>query len=276
VLAITAVAFEYLGDIEQIPNGILGLGIFLFIYAIYVVLIQEFSKKTDLAHADIRRLNAISNRRIDETLKLISRSLHDDINPNILTSRNAIKVLLKNEDLSEKATLSLEVIANSLQEAYDRSRALSQDTCMELIDSIGFVAALESMASHYKTLFTLPRIKLNHNIQSDSNVEQQQGLVAFKIIREAVFNCIKHSKAENLTISVTYNKILDECAVTVSDDGVGIRDTLQSSNYGIGILDMREKAIALGAELKIYPLNQLNVNRPGTVVAFTFPGHSPI
>lgn len=255
--------------------GLLSVGFFL--YSIYWLFYTSTNVGGDASQADIRRLNAVSAKRVDEILKGIYRRLHDDINPHILNARNAIRLVIKSPEIqsNEKLIASLELIVASLQEAYDVSRSMSQDTRMELIDSIGFTGALESLVDHYRVLFPQPRITLSHNLPLKPEIDPETALSAFRIIREAIYNCIKHAKSENLNVTVLYGKALNEYSVQIRDDGVGLRDTFKSSVDGIGLLDMRERAYAMGSELKIQPQYPKNDSRPGTSVSFSFSGLSP-
>lgn len=262
---------------SSLPSYVGGLSIGFFLYSAYWLFYTSKKSSDHVTQADIRRLNAVNAKRVDEILKGIYRRLHDDINPHILNARNAIRLVIKSPEIqaNEKLMASLELIVESLKEAYDVSRSMSQDTRMELIDSVGFVGALESLVAHYRTLFPQPHITLSHNLPLRPEIDPELALSAFRIIREAIFNCIKHAKAENLNISVAYGAVLNEYSVQIRDDGVGLRNTVKSSTDGIGILDMRERALAMGSELKIQPQFQKNEKCPGTIVSFSFSGLSP-
>jgi nitrate/nitrite-specific signal transduction histidine kinase len=71
---------------------------------------------------------------------------------------------------------------------------------------------------------------------------EASAISAYKIIREAIFNAIKHSKAAQVRVSIHHNKALDTYKVEITDDGVGMKATARNGEHaGIGLIDMRER-----------------------------------
>ena len=71
----------------------------------------------------------------------------------------------------------------------------------------------------------------------------------FRIAQEAVANVERHSHAATLTVTWTCD---DQVAVLeLRDDGVGIEPRTAARLDAYGILGMRERADAIGAELVI-------------------------
>lgn len=268
------VGFFCINRASAIPDYIAAIAAIFFVYEIFKLIYAKREKVSNTL-SDTRRLLAVSNRKVEEERKAISRALHDEVNPNLLLSRNAIRQVIRNIDNTSKEEIVqiIDSIAEMLNSTYEKTRAIIRNTRVEIIDSVGFTAAVESMVNHYSTLFQSPRIKLNHNLLPRPDIEAEPAIEAYKIIREAVHNSVKHSKAETLSISITYNKPLDEYIVEIKDDGVGIKTSLKDGNDGIGLLDMKERAIVLGSEIKFSQTYPKDEKRPGTFVQFTFSGH---
>ena len=102
----------------------------------------------------------------------------------------------------------------------------------------------------------------------------------YRIAQEAVNNVIKHSGAQNVRITLDVAPpYLDggapsdwygEVALKVADDGRGF-DPSQAPNGRLGMVDMRERAAEIGAELEI-------TSQPGdgTQVTVTWTGYSTL
>ena len=75
-------------------------------------------------------------------------------------------------------------------------------------------------------------------------------LAAYRVVQEAVTNVVRHSGASRAEVSLEYRPA--RLVVTVDDDGTGVGDTGAPAE-GNGIRGMRERAAALGAELRLAP-----------------------
>jgi signal transduction histidine kinase len=81
-------------------------------------------------------------------------------------------------------------------------------------------------------------------------------LAAFRIVQESLTNIVRHARAGQATIALTYGQ--DELALQIDDDGAGGDVPAGSGNdngegTGNGIAGMRERASALGGELEAGP-----------------------
>jgi len=55
--------------------------------------LRSLMKRADVSHEEIRRVLAESNRRIEEERRTLVRRLHDDLNPQLLLAKMALKQL---------------------------------------------------------------------------------------------------------------------------------------------------------------------------------------
>lgn len=72
-------------------------------------------------------------------------------------------------------------------------------------------------------------------------------LAAYRIVQEALTNCLKHSSATHARVEVAYD--VDTVAVEVSDDGTGSSDRDASASSGHGLSGMRERVAMYDGEL---------------------------
>jgi signal transduction histidine kinase len=74
----------------------------------------------------------------------------------------------------------------------------------------------------------------------------------FRIVQEALLNCAKHSGATNVSIRIAVRD--DRLHLEIQDDGKGFDlDALgtRSQVPGHGLLNMRDRAVLAGGELRI-------------------------
>lgn len=238
-----------------------------FVYAL-VLIAGRNHRKFEIAHEELRRVLAESNKRMDEERRRIARRLHDDINPKLVLAKLELQKLaptigktISDPEEAAKAHEHIEKILGFVNGVYQESRDIIKNTRVEIIDSIGLTAAIESLVGHYKGILEKPNIIYEHNLPSRPDLSAVTAVNVYRIIQEAVLNVIKHAEATQIKISVHFNKSAKCYDVSVVDDGIGIN---VKKEHGIGLIDMRERVRVLGGELGIENLGS------GTKVSFSF------
>ncbi|MGA4289678.1 ATP-binding protein [Ralstonia nicotianae] len=267
-------ALPFIKRANMISSMAAGLMLVFFVYVLFLM-VRYGMARVDVSHEETRRVLAESNRRIDEERRTLARRLHDDVNPQLLLSKTILKqleVVIKDD---KKSSALLERAIGMISEAYAQMRDIIKNTRIEVIDSIGFTAAVEALVDHYTSFFDKPAIVLEHNLPKRPDLPEAVAVSAYKIIREAIFNVIKHAGATQVHVSVQYNKLRNYYTVEITDDGVGIKASNRHDGHaGIGLIDMRERARALGGTLKVQIVDPSNARRPGTRISFSFSGQS--
>ncbi|MGA9749307.1 MAG: sensor histidine kinase [Nocardioides sp.] len=75
------------------------------------------------------------------------------------------------------------------------------------------------------------------------------GLAAYRIVQEALTNCLRHSGGTFATVDVTYRPT--EVEILVTDDGAGMANGAAEPAAGHGLPGMRERVAVHGGELTI-------------------------
>ncbi|MDM0029116.1 sensor histidine kinase [Variovorax saccharolyticus] len=260
----------FITNFTMISSVAAGVILVFLLYVLYMA-VQYGLKRVDVSHEETRRVLAESNRRIDEERRALARRLHDEVNPELLLVKFALQQLEPLLKDNEKASSILASALSTVSKAYTQTREIIKNTRIEVIDSIGFTAALESLVGHQKSFFDKPIITLDHNLPKRPELPETIAISAYKIIREALLNAIKHANANKVSVTVMYSRSLGRYKVEIVDDGVGMRGAPKNDEVsGIGLIDMRERARVLGGELKVHPLDARNLKRPGTRVSFSF------
>ena len=268
------VALPFTTRANTISSLAAGLMLMFFLYVLFLSNKQSL-ERLEVSHEETRRVLAESNRRIDEERRTLSRRLHDHVNPNLLLCKTELKRLEPFVKGDEKACQTLASAISLVGDAYTQTRDIIKNTRIEVIDSIGFTSALESLIAHYTNFFDKPAIVLEHNLPKRPEMSEEVAVTVYKIIREAIYNAIKHASAKQVVVSVQHNKARESYKVEITDDGVGIKAKQKAQNEtltGIGLIDMRERARVIGGDLKIQAVAPGNVKRPGTRVSFSFSG----
>ncbi|MCO5222995.1 MAG: ATP-binding protein, partial [Thermomicrobiales bacterium] len=86
----------------------------------------------------------------------------------------------------------------------------------------------------------------------------------YRIIQEALHNALRHAHADEAVVKIEYRD--NELRASVRDNGSGFDIESAGRSMSLGLLSMRERAAAIGADLDI-------VSRPGagTIVVLRRP-----
>lgn len=265
LLLVIAVPFVSLIP-ESARTYVGGLAILFFLYTIFIVGIRS-QNKIDMAQDEMRRVLAESNNRMDEERRRIARQLHDEINPTLVLAKLELQKLvpiidrnIADENEAEKANRIIGQLLDSISAVYQDSRQIIKNTRIEIIDSIGLVAAVESLVTHYKGILENQKVTLQHNFPRRPDIPSAIAVNAYRIIQEALLNAVKHADASNIAIDIRQSG--KRISVCITDDGIGIGT---KNSLGIGLIDMRERARVLGGELQV-----TNKNGKGTKITFSF------
>jgi signal transduction histidine kinase len=223
-------------------------------------------------------LSTMSRRLIaaqEEERARIARELHDDIGQQVtLLLLEITRVHQRGErpegdGLVEGAADRLHYLARSVYELTHRLHP----TAMEIM---GLVPALSGLARE------LSRPELTITFAHDSVpavLPKEITIGLFRIVQEALHNALKHSGADQVSVSMTGEG--DGLVVTVADDGVGFDADLLRAK-GLGLASMAERVALIKGSLKITSRpgggTRLEVRAPlpaSTAVAFGNAGGAP-
>ncbi|MDR3668120.1 MAG: two-component regulator propeller domain-containing protein [Ignavibacteriaceae bacterium] len=206
-----------------------------------------------------RQLEKLERQQIIERERTrISQDMHDTVGSSltriaILSDRLGREV--KNQDMNGNKFSSVKdwsnIIGTTAREVIDTMNEIiwslspKHDNLESLVDYIRhFInAMLESsnIAFNLNLPESIPEITLRPDFRRN----------VFLIVKEAVNNVIKHSKAANVIISVSLAD--GKLEVQIKDDGTGIKDAVTKpvTSGGFGLRNMHQRAELIGARLEI-------------------------
>ncbi|WP_299108207.1 ATP-binding protein [uncultured Tenacibaculum sp.] len=216
------------------------LGI-LFIIILFTVF-QRRKNKLLLERAASRKQfeTEIAETQIEireETLRNISWELHDNIGQ-LLT---LAKIQLQHATPENMGEIS-ETITKSLTEI----RALSKLINPEYIKNIELKEALQLEIERFNRLkYIDAQLCVNGE---EKLINQKHSIIIFRILQEFFSNTIKHSKATNLKVSLSYKE--KEIEIKAEDNGVGF-EVKKVMMKGIGLKNIKTRAKLINAEAKL-------------------------
>ena len=243
------------------------LGIFKFLFsALFVIIIlitliiilaSIYSKKQVKLESEIALLTERNEKEIlitqleiqEDISNKISREIHDNISLGLTLSKlqitNYLELDQSNKDL---LTSSVELITKSLIDLNDISKSLDSSQLFShgLIDVLKAETEVIGRSKIVDVVFEVRGEVLFLNSEKE--------LLIFRIFQEACNNILKHAKASNITIDLTYER--DYVHLKISDNGIGfkIEETMKAKEIRkmSGLKNIHQRAEIMGAETYIY------------------------
>lgn len=151
----------------------------------------------------------------------------------------------------------LEAVADALTEAdgwltrcIAVTRQLSVDLSPPVLEHESFGDVLEWLVRQMADIHDLT-VEL-HTAGALPAITKSSRLVLFQIVRELLFNVVKHAETDTATIALSRED--DELAIVVTDDGRGFDASMVgtgATELGMGLASIRERVELLGGEMSV-------------------------
>lgn len=196
----------------------------------------------------MRRMNLRFNERLNERTR-IAQDLHDTLLQGVLSASMQLSLAVDQVEHESPAKPLLGRVAQLMDQVKEEGRlALRGLRTTQSIDG-----SLEKALSRVRQELGIDE-QITYRVTANSSARRLRPLIrdeVYRISREAVVNAFRHSKAGAIEVEVDYES--SYLLVQVRDDGCGMDPlVLRSGRDGHwGLVGMRERSRAIGADLKV-------------------------
>ena len=231
-----------------------------------ITIAEERRKHSEFLEREVnertKELVEANNRRMEveaEILKIselerqrFSNDLHDDICQRLA----GISMLCRsysNQDEPVEKNQMLE-LAQLIGETLQTTRQYAHNSYPVELESLGIKHSLSNLCSSFEAQSGI-HCKYEWGMPKDVHFDKTQKLNIFRIIQEALHNVMKHSKAQNVCVSVKPEA--RKTIIQIVDDGVGfVNDSEKKTEEnkkgkGLGLNSMQYRANQIGASFVI-------------------------
>jgi signal transduction histidine kinase len=201
-------------------------------------------KEVEEARRELRQLSYRLVTAQEEERRNLSRELHDEIGQSMsamLFELGRLENAVPESDVRRERLASVRQMAE-VSVGMVRNMALLLRPSM--LDDLGLIPALRWQAREV-TRRTGLKVKMVADEITDDLLDSHRTCI-YRVVQEALNNCAKHSKAQEIRVIVRHEN--DGLSVSVQDDGIGF-DPAQEK--GMGLLGMEERVERLGGLLCI-------------------------
>ena len=207
-----------------------------------ISLLKKFQAEVERSRALIEELGQRRERLIDEEHKRLAIEIHDELGQILTAALMRVRLLGRMGPGTDGDWQTLiGEIDGLLNDAYRSMKDIAA-TLRPAALNFGFVAAAEWLADR---VLKPAGIAWSVEIcEPAPQLDERQGLTLFRIIQEALSNCVRHSEAATVGISLAVRG--DALVLEIADDGKGADLEEGTAAIRFGLLGIRERARAIG------------------------------
>ncbi|EDP71641.1 hypothetical protein FBALC1_04117 [Flavobacteriales bacterium ALC-1] len=215
---------------------ITGIALFLLVAGLLIWLVYRQKQRrknqeilTLKREFQIKTLESLIEGEEKERFR-IAKELHDGVNGDLSAIKYKLSSLLEvnNKVIKEAITM--------IDDSCEQVRAISHNLVPPSLEDFSLVEAVETYCDNMNRIHPLELSFLH--IGDEISLSKKAEINIFRIIQELVTNALKHAKASEISVQISYqNKTIQ---VTVEDDGVGfIKQEVEGKGIGLNNIESR-------------------------------------
>ncbi|HEV8689862.1 MAG TPA: PAS domain-containing sensor histidine kinase, partial [Ideonella sp.] len=200
-------------------------------------------------------LAGFSQRLLEQekaTTRRLAQALHDELGQTLAAMRLIYDACATPPVGAPSPNGLMRQLDQLINDANRQVRQVLVDLRPPLLDELGLAAALDNELRQRERLADGVALKLQAGLApSEQRWPPEVEYAAFMIAREALNNALRHARASTVRVALAAEG--EGLALTIGDDGCGLpRDPMPASAAGhLGMVGMRERAVAIGATLDV-------------------------
>lgn len=180
--------------------------------------------------------------------KRLARELHDDINQRVAMITMGLSQVRQADNLPRAEQDKISELIKDAQSLAKEIQALSHELHSASLEYLGIVPAVAGLCIELRKRHNV-EIHLVHN-DVPKSLRPEIALALFRITQEAIHNALKYSGASELAVELLATR--SQVELTVRDAGAGFDVNAATQGRGLGLISMRERALALKGNLAIH------------------------
>lgn len=203
----------------------------------------ELEQRVADAQRDLRALASRVEHIREEQMTHLAREIHDVLGQELTVFKVDVSWLRRRlDDAPEPIRQRLDGTLERLDAMFATVRRIASGLRPRILDDLGLIAAIEV---HARELAKRTGLAIELALPDELPVDSATATVVFRILQELLTNVVRHAHAARVEVTLTATD--HQLLLRVVDDGIGIPEPAQ----GLGLLGMRERALAAGGTLSI-------------------------
>ncbi len=184
----------------------------------------------------------------------ISMDLHDSTVQTLTGMLHRIELSSRLIDIDTvRAKLELSTLSNTLKTVINEMREIIFDLSPMPLDKISLVETVKSLAHNLGESYSI-KINIYKENEEPDDLLSVIRVTLFRVIQEAFLNVVKHSKADEINLKISFKD--DMISIVITDNGIGFdvdyqQNKIQSKSSGFGIVIMKKRVCLLSGKFKV-------------------------
>lgn len=213
---------------------------------------QKVLQELALAYEKVEELTLVNERQ------RMARDLHDTLSQGlagVIMQLEAVNANL-NKDNTKRAQEIVEKCMQHARKTLADSRKVIDDLRLHAKEEVNFEKAVENEIYAFRNISDT---SITADIRVESRIPFKISKHILYILREALNNIAKHSKAKNAALEIV--EANNQMVINIKDDGVGFDIKLLDRMFGhYGILGMTERVKGINGKIKIKSKRKMVTN----------------
>ena len=212
--------------------------------------VTERHRARETLQASREQLRALASRLQkvrEEERTQVAREIHDELGQALTGLKLDIAWMKSRLPADHEVMAQCVSIIERIDQTSNAVRRIATSLRPSVLDQIGLAAALEWQGQEFRA-----RTGIEVVVEQACNgvpIPDDLGSSAFRIVQESLTNVARHAKATRVTIRLAQTSTL--MTLEVADNGVGCMSGCLDGTKSLGLVGMRERALACGGEFSI-------------------------
>lgn len=208
---------------------------------------HQASEEVETSRQQLRALASRLQKVREEERTGIAREIHDELGQALTGLKLDIAWMRQRLPRHHEVTHQCASIIERIDKTLTAVRRIATELRPSVLDQLGLAAALEWQGQEFGSRMG---IEVDMELCVDTcAISDEVGSSAFRILQESLTNVARHANATRVVIRLAQSATM--LSLDVSDNGVGCPAEPHRGTTSLGIIGMRERALACGGELGI-------------------------
>lgn len=205
------------------------------------------AEQVEASRRQLRALTARLQQVREEERTSIAREIHDELGQALTGLKMDISWLKGRLPRDHEVRSQCASIIERIDGTLSTVRRIATELRPSVLDQLGLAAALEWLGQEFGAR---TGIEVTMDLCADDcTIPEHLGSSVFRVCQESLTNVARHARAKRVTIRLT--QTTERVTLEVSDDGIGIPPERLEGTASLGLVGMRERALACGGEFRI-------------------------
>lgn len=225
----------------------MGIAFLVFFFLFRKKIVKKELEKSDLKINHQKEIIQSIIITQEEERKRIAQDLHDEISSK-LNVINLNANLLKDGNLTKT---EFETVNNGILDAAEKTltsaRKIAYNLLPPILEEFGFKDAVEELADSFNNS---RKINIDYSINfPEKHFIPQNELHLFRITQELINNSVKHGKANNSNINITFKD--QKIIFKYEDNGIGFNTNTIENKRGLGMKNIESRIALLNGKFSL-------------------------